>query len=129
MEIFLNLAWALLAAISVGMWAHVEHRTGAERRLPIIALVILIFILFPVISVSDDLWSMQSPAETDTCQRRDHSASCTHCLLPAMSALPEPFFVRANFGFQHLILPANLPLTAVLRPALHTIWNRPPPMA
>jgi hypothetical protein len=73
MELFLNFAWALLAIASVCLWMRLERRAGVERRLPLIALALLIVILLPVISVSDDLQVLQNPAESDTfqCQRRD----------------------------------------------------------
>src|ERR1700742_1756453 len=85
MEIFLNLAWMAVAVVSVVLWLRSERRTGKELRLPMIALAMLLLVLFPVISVSDDLWSIQNPAETDSAQRRDHSASCPHCLLSAIA--------------------------------------------
>ena len=60
----------------------------------------LLVILFPVISVSDDLWSVQNPAETDTCQRRDHRDLCSHTSFPAVAALPLPAVAELSFGFQ-----------------------------
>ncbi len=129
MELFLNSAWALLAVVFVGLWLRIEQRDHADRRLPFIALVMLILILFPVISVSDDLQSLQNPAETDTCQRRDHLASCPHFLFPAITALPEPVFPDLTFGFQRFTGPLNLPIIAIDNPALDAIQNRPPPAA
>jgi hypothetical protein len=75
MELFLNSAWALLAVAIVYLWLRLGRRAVSERQMSFVALVMLIVILFPVISVSDDLWSIQNPAETDTCQRRDHCAA------------------------------------------------------
>jgi len=66
MELFLNFSWALLTIASVCLWMRMERRIGAERRLPLVALALLIVILFPVISVSDDLQVLQNPAESDT---------------------------------------------------------------
>ncbi|MDE3186735.1 MAG: hypothetical protein KGM96_04330 [Acidobacteriota bacterium] len=129
MEILLNLSWALLSVLTVCLWMCLESRTGVNRRMSFISLVMLIVILFPVISVSDDLWSLQNPAETDTCLRRAHQASCAHSIFPATAALPEQVFAAPRFGFQRFTAPlAQRPL-AVDNPALDAIQNRPPPSA
>jgi hypothetical protein len=46
---------------------------GATRRTQMVALAVLILILFPVISVTDDLQAIQNPAEVDSCLRRERS--------------------------------------------------------
>jgi len=129
MEIFLNLVWAALALASIGLWTRYERRTGYERYLPMIALILLLVILFPVISVSDDLWAMQNPAEADTCLRRNHTAACPHCIFQRPAARPaSPFSPNQNaqrlICAQVKILPPRY--TA---PALNPIENRPPPVA
>ena len=129
MELFFNSVWALVAIASVCLWLRLGRRTLADRHMSFIALVMLIVILFPVISVSDDLWSIQNPAETDSCQRRDHRAYCPHAVFPAIAALPVPILAALNFGFQPLTVPLKLVLPAVENPALGTIQNRPPPAA
>ena len=129
MELFLNSAWALVAIVIACLWLRLEPRTPVDRRAQFIALVMLIVILFPVISVSDDLWSLHNPAETDTCQRRDHLASCPHSILPAVAALPEPASTELRFGFRRLAPPLTPPLLAVENPALYPVENRPPPAA
>jgi hypothetical protein len=90
MEIVLNLAWATLAIAGFSLWLRFERRRGAERNLPLIAITMLVVILFPVISVSDDLWSIPNPAETDATQRRGPFISSDHAIFPASAALPEP---------------------------------------
>jgi hypothetical protein len=129
MEIFLNLAWACLAIVSVCLWMRFEHRTGPQRRLTLIALVMLLVILFPVISVSDHLWSIQNPAETDTCQRRNQIAPSLHSILPVLAAPLAPLFVQANLGVRHFSASIDMPIEAYAIPALEGIENRPPPAA
>jgi len=129
MELLLNTAWALLSVVIVCHWLRVERRDPADRRLRFIALAMLIVILFPVISVSDDLWAAQNPAETVGCQRRDHHASCPHSIFPACAALPEAAFADLSFGFMRAAKPLNLALPSVENPALAPIQNRPPPAA
>ncbi len=129
MELFLNFAWIVVAVAIVCLWMRIENRPGAERRLPVVALLTLIVILFPVISVSDDLWSIQNPAETDTWQRRNHLACGPHTIFPAIAALSEPGFALPRFGNGHFNAPHVPHVRAVENPALHAVQNRPPPEA
>jgi hypothetical protein len=129
METFLNLAWACLAILSLGLWVRFEHRTGAQRRMPLIALVMLLVILFPVISVSDDLWSIQTPAETDTCQRRNQIAPSLHSIIPVLAAPLAPLFAQVTLDVQYFSAPVDLSTDRYGIPALEGIDNRPPPAA
>lgn len=129
MEIFLNLAWLVVALLSVGLWLRFEHRTGKERRLPMIALVMLLLILFPVISVSDDLWSIQNPAETDASQRRDHIAPCPHCLLHVIATPLASLLTLFRPETEYVSAPPLFATRADRNPARDSIENRPPPTA
>jgi hypothetical protein len=129
MELILNLVWALLAISSICLWVRVDCRKGAERYMPIVALLMLIVILFPVISVSDDLWSIQNPAETDTLQRRYDLASFAHFVFPPLPALCEPELAEASFGFGNWALHASPTIPAPSVPLPPKIQNRPPPVA
>jgi hypothetical protein len=126
-EIFLNLAWAALAVALVVLWLHIGCRMDQSRRCQIIAIAVLIAILFPVISVSDDLMAVQNPAETDNCQRRDHLASGDVHLLLTAAIEPPPILTGAALGFVQYVSRGRLALRVVARPALTSIENRPPP--
>lgn len=126
---FLNSAWVLMAIGIVCFWLRLAPPAHAHRRLQFIAVAVLIAILFPVISVSDDLLSLHNPAETDTCQRRNHMASCPHINFFPVGVLPEPAVAAQVIGFQRLIVVIDLPLRATENPALGPIQNRPPPSA
>ncbi|HUV71025.1 MAG TPA: hypothetical protein VMW15_15295 [Terracidiphilus sp.] len=128
MELFLNSGWALVAIASLCLWIPLGRRTAANGRLSFIALVVLIVTLFPVISVSDDLWCLHNPAETDTCQRRDYGVSCPHSIFP-VATLPESAVAAPVFGFQRLALQPYAPPQLAANPALTPIHNRPPPSA
>jgi hypothetical protein len=129
MESLLNLVWALLAALIVCLWLRIASPSGASRRTQAAAVAMLILILFPVISVTDDLQSLQNPAETATCERRDHMSSCPHSIFPIAVALPAPGFVRPPISFQRFSACLRPRLSAVKKPALRSIQNRPPPAA
>jgi hypothetical protein len=128
-EIFLNLAWAVLAVTLVALWLRTGSPTGHSRRSQIISIAVLIAILFPVISVSDDLMAAQNPAETDNCQRRDHLASGgAHALLAAVTE-PPPILTGVAFSFLQYVSPGQPAPRVVDLPALTSISNRPPPAA
>lgn len=130
MEIFLNLVWASVAALLVCLWLRFGEWDGTERRRQIIAVGVLIAILLPVISVSDDLLAMQRATETDTCQRRDqYLASNAHTVLPFVAVLPPAVFDGLQFGFIRYIAPSALPTTSLSRPECAALQNRPPPAA
>jgi hypothetical protein len=129
MELILNLAWGLLALASICLWARVECREGVERRRQVIALLMLIVILFPVISVSDDLWSIQNPAETDAVQRRDPLALPPHSIFPALAALCESVFEETRFAFLNSPPPRTSQVFALGTPVPVRILTRPPPVA
>jgi hypothetical protein len=127
MELFLNSAWALVAISIACLWVRLEQRDKAERRLPFISMVMLILLLFPVISVSDDLQSLHNPAEADTYLRRDQLSSFQHLYSPATAAPPQPAFAELSVCFQSFVLPINTSPAHVSSPALDAIQNRPPP--
>src|ERR1700742_1146740 len=127
MEIFLNLAWMAVAVVSVVLWLRSERRTGKELRLPMIALAMLLLILFPVISVSDDLWSVQNLAETDSTQRRDHVAPCPHGLFPAIATPVAPLLALFRPEIRYVSAQPASATRTCQNPARDTVENRPPP--
>jgi len=128
-ELFLNLAGVFVAVVLVGLWLRWSTREGFDRRTKIVALALLILILFPVISVTDDLVAAQNPAETDSCVRRDHAAVNVNSAFPAAFGLPEPLLADLPFGFLRVAAPGTLPAAANASPALEPIESRPPPAA
>jgi hypothetical protein len=127
MEILLNSVWALVVSAIVCLWVRLGERRNGDQRTSFIAMAMLIVILFPVISVSDDLWSIQNPAETDTCLRRDLLAACPHSIFPAVPALPEPALADLSVGFERLSMLVRPPALAVDTHITDGIENRPPP--
>ena len=129
MELVLNLGWALSAAMFFGIWLRHSRQAGADRRTQLVALAVLVLILFPVISVTDDLQAMQNPAEADCCLRRDHVVSTAHSIFPSVAGVPPPVFAELSFGFLQVAAPGSLSAPVVDHPALAPIQNRPPPTA
>lgn len=129
MELALNLAWALSAIVVICLWLRFAPQAGASRRTQWVALAVLILILFPVISVTDDLQAVQNPAEVDSCLRRDHAISHPHSIFSAVATLPMPVLAELPFGFLQMLAPGRSPAPVVDHPGIRTIQNRPPPVA
>ena len=128
MEPLFNLVWAFVAMASVYLWLKRGRRTSESGRSSLIGLALLALILFPVISVSDDLWSLQNPTETDSCQRRNQFDGHTQKHFPATAALPEPIGAELPIEFGRLETPRLAELTGAINPAFGFIENRPPPI-
>ncbi len=90
MELVLNLAWALCSAGLFLFWVRRRAcgRIGGGAQLLALAMVVLL--LLPVISLSDDLVAAQGPAETDTTLRRVMERGQVHpSVVPLALGLPE----------------------------------------
>ncbi len=129
MEFSLNLAWTLLSVLILCLWLRVSRRDDTNRRMQFLAIVALILILFPVISVTDDLQAALNPAETDTCLRRDYGIASVHPFFPAISALPPLVPAALAAGALRFAGPVDVSVPVVEQPALSAIRNRPPPAA
>jgi len=129
MELTLNFGWAMVAVWMLCAWLRVAPRGSADRRVQLVALAVVILILLPAISMTDDLIAAQNPAEVDCCVRRDYSFSSPHAQNSLMAALPAPAFSGLSFCLIHLGAPSQLSAPYVELPALASIQNRPPPAA
>jgi hypothetical protein len=128
MEQLFNLVWMFVATASIYLWLKRGRRNPKNGRSSLVGLAMLALILFPVISVSDDLWCLQNPAETDSYHRRDHGVGSSHQHFPASTALPESIGPELNFGFQRIDVPRVAELALAINPAFGFIENRPPPV-
>ena len=129
MELFLNLAWALLATLMFCLRLRSAAPAGTNPRMQFAALAVLLLILFPVISVTDDLRAALNPAETGTCLRRDYGCSAPHSIIPEVASLPLQAFPEHSAGALPVAAPSHLAAPAIDYPALASIQNRPPPVA
>lgn len=67
MELLLNLIWVAISSTALLMWVHwrthSRSRSAPEMVRGLMVLVCILALLFPVISISDDLYQMVSLAE------------------------------------------------------------------
>ena len=129
MELFLNLVWVLVAGAMVCVWLRSKDRDEPWRRRRLIAMAMLIVLLFPVISMSDDLLAVQTAFEADNYLRRDHLAPAdSYAAQPALM-LAVAIFSGLGVGFVRFVAPSLLPIHAGDHPEVACIENRPPPAA
>jgi hypothetical protein len=74
-ELLFNLLWVVLSTGLIGLWLVSRHRWEDNMPRPnghvqIAALVILIVVLLPVVSLTDDLMACTAPAEIEHLVRR-----------------------------------------------------------
>jgi hypothetical protein len=130
MELFFNLAWLVVAGALVALWLRDNGQRPRERRGQVIAMAVLIAILFPVISVSDDLQAIQNASEADNYLRRDHLVPSNQSpVQPMLAAILPAMTVGLGFGFLRFIAPSPLSALQPKRPEITGIENRPPPVA
>ncbi len=110
MEIFLNLVWLGLSLAFTAWWvAAVRNRRSDLRWSTVVAVALLLLLLFPVISITDDLVAMSAPAETEHALRRGDSP-----LLHAVPLLLDGGF--ALLGLALISLVCSLIAVARIRP-------------
>lgn len=129
MELILNLVGACVALTLVGLWLQIGPRASEDRRTQIVALAVLILILFPVISVTDDLLTVQNPADPDSCLRKVRELQALRQILPLVFVLPNPTVGNIAFGFLRPAEPRDSAILMVDSPAMAPVENRPPPAA
>ena len=131
MELLLNLAWLLLALPAYWLWS--ASRSAPARRFTslqcLLALGCALFILFPVISATDDLCAMRNEMEESPAGKRcicqapgDKHASGKSPSQPALAAVSQPLVASAQD--RHLVPALRLGIPA--RPAVARGSRAPP---
>lgn len=130
MELILNLVWAGLAVALVAMWLSRPAHELAPRRLQWMSLFVVVLLLLPVISMSDDLIAARGPAEVDTCLRRAQDAHASPAIHTVTSfALPQAVACNCN-RWQPVSTLAMQSSAPDSRPGhLLFFFSRPPPAA
>lgn len=129
MELVLNLGWTAMAITMCWLWVRHARREGRGRGAQFVSLALVIFTMFVVITMYDDLAMAQYPAETRCFQREDDLGAHAHAQLhPVAASVPTPA-VALPFNLFRCAVPGSLIAQAVKAPALASIQNRPPPAA
>lgn len=135
LETLFNMLWLALSAALLCFWLWSQRRWAdtslrASTRLQIMALAILIVILFPVVSLTDDLQACTAPAEAEHLMRRGdlqaHADSTLHTAWIVAAALLS--FHQAS-GFQTIChLSPAMEIVTPSEDYLSIVGNRPPPV-
>ncbi|WP_263351997.1 hypothetical protein [Acidicapsa acidisoli] len=130
MEIILNIAWAVCSLGLIWIWSRNADSDSVPRRTQVLALAMVVLLLLPVISLSDDLMAMQGPAESDTCLRRALHSDDTHpSWAPTSFALPEQMVTALTLsGYSQEVLEEYSPATPGAS-LTRSLDSRPPPLA
>ena len=127
MELVLNLAWVVLAALMCWLWVCHARREGRRRWAQFVSLALVLVIMFIVIGLYDDMAMAQNPAETSCFAREDFSGARAHAMLHPVANFTQPLFSEPSFEAFYLGVVGNHPAPVLRSPALGSIQNRPPP--
>jgi hypothetical protein len=145
-EILLNCLWLILGLSLIAAWSMLDRLPAARRsaadaqflpsrRVQFIAVLMLVILLFPVISVTDDLARCAAPRETERALRLhdcfddplDNSPSGP-ALLPPASVWTE--LIAAAFRqVPHQSVEDAVELSLLLEATRLPVDSRPPPAA
>jgi hypothetical protein len=129
MELVLNLGWMALATVMCLLWMRYAPHKGTGRWAQVVSLALVLFTMFSIITMYDDMAMAQNPAETRCFQREDDLGAHAHASLhPVVASTPtrsaEPPLNTLRFS-----APGSLLIPTVKVPVLSSIQNRPPPAA
>ena len=136
MEFGFNLAWLILSlALSVGWaWSASRSKAAHTHRVTFFALVVLIALLFPVVSISDDLHEDQAKITSEEPRNKDdlqHRLECARLHIDQIPSLPDlPVIVQLPATTTLRLEAVPGPVVALMfssggfPPALHDL---PPP--
>jgi hypothetical protein len=130
MELTLNLGWTAMATAMCWLWVRHARREGQGRSTQVVSLSLVLFIMFAVITMYDDMAMAQNPAEARCFQQREddlgaHAHVPRHpavALTPTLAAEPSIDAIRTA-------APGGLLVPAAKVRVLSFIQNRPPPAA
>ena len=129
MELALNLGWTAMATAMCWLWVRCARREGQGRWAQFVSLALVLFIMFVVITIYDDIAMAQNPAEIRCFQREDDLGAHAHAFLHPVAALIPIFSARPSFDSSPSAVLGNLLAPALKVPATSSIQNRPPPAA
>ena len=139
MEILLNCVWLLLGLSLIAAWSvHAWHSRGCKanellpsRQLQFTAVLMLVILLLPVISLTDDIAMCTAPRDAERALRLhdpfDGSRS-TPALLPSTMAWMNTLAVLLHTGPRRPV-EQDAKLTIHLAETGQPIDSRPPPVA
>jgi hypothetical protein len=130
MELFFNLVWLALSATLVWgylLFAHAGYRDAKWRA--IVALALLMLVLLPAISMTDDLAAFSNPGETNHIIRRDGSLLQVDWDVAAVAIVAMLLNIFALVTVRLSGDLFSLLSSVLLDGAMRSLGLRPPPVA
>ena len=130
MEILLNFAWAMCSVALIACWWRGKKANAIPVHVQLLALGMVVLLLLPVISLSDDLAAMQGAFEADRSVRRIlHEDRAAVTAMPAFLAMPQEI-LSSMAGLVRLLERPRSDSTAICETLLSRPFSsRPPPQA
>lgn len=132
MELFLNLAWAALSIFLVAGWVWSIRKGHTEFQwTTLVALMLLLVLLFPAISMTDDRVAMSTPTELDHMMRASETPHGQINVLGLFSLLAAVFLVLLKMAaplFYARLCP-RIFAEKLLAGFIRAFGVRPPPLA
>jgi hypothetical protein len=132
-ELFLNIVWLSVSILLVSLCAHsIRHGHTKLSWSAAVALCLLLVLLFPVISMTDDLQAMTAPAEVEHVLRRHHDASSLAMggdVLDALTLLSLIFLGITLPKICSIRVETHGYLAALLAGFVRAFGVRPPPVS
>jgi len=136
-EILLNCVWLILGLSLISAWSMLAWHTRAcesegmlpSRRLQFTAILLLVILLFPVISLTDDIARCTAPRDAERALRLHDlldGTQPTAALLPSAMAWMDALSVVLRNGPSRPV-EQDAKLTALLQGTRLPIDSRPPP--
>ncbi|HEV2708826.1 MAG TPA: hypothetical protein VGU67_01325 [Edaphobacter sp.] len=132
MELFLNLAWAILSILLLGGWIWSIRKGHTEFEwTTCVALVLLLVLLFPAISMTDDRVAMSTPVELEHMMRASETPHGQVAILGLFGLLAAFVLVILNMAsplFYSRMRPRVFAET-LLAGLIRAVGVRPPPVS
>ena len=132
MEVLLNVLWFLICIAAGLVWLRCWRNSGKYPFVAqLCALICTLFLLFPIISASDDLYAARLAVETSDGQKNPNtkvSGKACRCHVDhSVTVLPAP-----SAGLPYELVFATVVADSVFRLASassHQLRTRPPPVS
>ena len=132
MELILNLVWLVASIFLVTAWIWSIREGYIEFEWStLIALILLIVILFPVISMTDDMVMMRAPAEIEHIMRRSEAPLAPVAMLGLLGVLAALVLIAVSMAVTQLYsqIRSRVFAARLLDGFIRAFGVRPPPTA
>lgn len=130
MELLLNLAWVSVCLLLIACWVRSLRSTAAPFQwTAVIALCLLLVLLFPAISMTDDLMAMSAPAQSEHVLARHDLADLHTSSIALVDTVPLISLALLGPAQQNIYSARVRPRTfaaAVLAGSIRQLGVRPP---